>query len=257
MGISGSKLQSFSHKYWSGKRDGGHRYSTEEWFQKYASELLAMLPSGGTLLDVGCGACQLTTYLAAEFEQVYAMDFSETMLATARQRIKSRGLTNMRLLSGTAQEFPKVIKNTNVILSFGLLQYLTLADIRQHLLECRRVLSKGGMVCAANIPNSALKHLYYYGRLIPNQFQTARGFRMWIELTRRRVVAYFHRDLLWDAIGNWFSQADIERVANDAGFDVEFRDSSFYGYRFHALLTPKPAQATPQPVETFHSTQTD
>jgi hypothetical protein len=80
---------------------------------------------------------------------------------------------------------------------------------------------------------------------------------MWIELTRRRVVAYFHRDLLWDAIGNWFSQADIERVANDAGFDVEFRDSSFYGYRFHALLTPKPAQATPQPVETFHSTQTD
>lgn len=208
------------------------------------------------MLDVGCGACQLTTYLAPEFEQVYAIDFSETMLAAACQRIESRGLTNMRLLSGTAQEFPKVIKSANVILSCGVLQYLTLADIGQHLLECRRVLSEGGMVCAAMIPNSALKDLYYHGSLIPSQFKTARGFRMWIELTRRRVVAYCHRDLLWDAIGNWFSQAEIEKVANEVGFGVEFRNSLFYEYRFHALLTPKPVRASPKPVETFHSTQT-
>lgn len=238
-GISGSKLQSFSHKYWIGKTDGGHRYSSEEWFQKYASELLAMLPSGGALLDVGCGACQLTTYLAPEFEQVYAVDFSETMLATARQRIERRGLTNVRLFSGTAQKFPEVINNANVILSYQLLQYLTLADFRQHLYECRRVLNKSGMVCAAMIPNLVLKDLYYHGKLIPNRVQFAGGMRRWVQLMRRRVVALFQRDLLWDGIGNWFSQADIERVANETGFDVEFRNSWFYEYRFHALLTPK------------------
>jgi len=200
-----------------------------------------MLPSRGTLLDVGCGACQLTTYLAPEFEQVFAIDFSETMLATARRRIENRGLTNMQLLSGTAQEFPRAINSANVILSYGLLQYLTLADFGQHLHECRRLLGNGGMVCAANIPNSALKNLYYHERLIPNQLQFAGQLRRRIELTRRRIVAYFQRDLLWDAIGNWFSQGDIERMAKEAGFDVEFRNSRFYEYRFHALLTPKPA----------------
>ena len=168
--LFGPTLTSFSHKYWIGKTDGGHRYSTEQWFQKYASELLAMFPSRGTLLDVGCGACQLTTYLAPEFEQVYAVDFSETMLATARQRIESLGLTNVRLLSGTAQKFPEVISSANVILSYQLLQYLTLADFSQHLHECQRVLNKGGMVCAAMIPNSALKDLYYHGRLSPTKF---------------------------------------------------------------------------------------
>ena len=230
MGIRGSKLQSFSQKYWIGKTDGGHRYSTEQWFQKYASELLAMLPFRGTLLDVGCGACQLTTYLAPEFEQVYAVDFSETMLAS---------LTNVKLLSGTAQKFPEVISSANVILSYQLLQYLTLTDFRQHLRECQRVLNGGGMVCAAMIPNSAQRDLYYQRQLIPNQQQFVGRMRRWIQLTRRRLIAHFQRNLLWDGIGNWFSQADIERIANESGFDVEFRNSWFYEYRFHALLTRK------------------
>ena len=61
-----------------------------------------MLPCRGTLLDVGCGSCQVTTYLAPEFEQVYALDFSESMLAAARQRVESSGVTNIKLLPGTA-----------------------------------------------------------------------------------------------------------------------------------------------------------
>jgi cyclopropane-fatty-acyl-phospholipid synthase len=239
MEIHGSRLQSFSRKYWIGKTDGGHRHSSEAWFQKYASELLAMLPLRGTLLDVGCGACQLTTYLALEFEQVFAVDFSETMLATARQRIQSRSVANVKLLSGTAQKFPEVISSANVILSYQLLQYLTLTDFKQHLRECQRVLNAGGVVCAAMIPNSALKDLYYERQLLPNQQQFVGRMRRWIQLTRRRFIAHFQRNLLWDGIGNWFSQADIERIANESGFDVEFRSSWFYEYRFHALLTPK------------------
>jgi cyclopropane-fatty-acyl-phospholipid synthase len=237
MPTSQSELQSFSYKYWTGKTDAGHRRSSEEWYKKYAAEILALFSSRGTLLDVGCGACQLTSYLAPEFEQVYAVDFSETMLATARQRIESRGLTNVQLFSGTAQKIPEVITSANVILSYQVIQYLTLAEFSQHLCECRRVLKKGGMVCAAAIPNLALKDYYYHLKLIPNRDQFAGRMRRWIELTRRRVVALFRSDLLWDGIGNWFSQADIERVANENGFDVEFRNSWFYEYRFHALLT--------------------
>lgn len=241
MGLTASKLTSFSQKYWIGKTDGGHRYSTEEWFRKYASELLAMLPSRGILLDVGCGACQLTTYLAPEFAHVYAIDFSETMLATARQRIESQGVVNMQLFLGTAQSFPAAIDSVNVILSYQLLQYLTLADFSQHLNECRRVLRNDGVVCAAMIPDSALKTLYYRRRLIPADTTVSGRLSRAIKILRRRLIAYFQKDLLWDAVGNWFSRTDIERVANETGFDVEFRNSWFYEYRFHALLRPKPA----------------
>src|SRR5437868_1162393 len=87
-----------SQKYWSDKTDAKHRYSTEKWLQIYSSELLALLPQGGTLLDVGCGACQITTYLAPAFERVYAIDFSDSMLETARQRIKNLQITNISLL---------------------------------------------------------------------------------------------------------------------------------------------------------------
>lgn len=239
MGIPASKLHSFSQVHWIGKTDGGHRHSTEKWLEKYAAELFAMVSCRGTLVDVGCGACELTTYLAREFNQVYAIDFSETMLATARKRLDGCGVANVTLLSGTAQRFPEIIKNANVILSYGLLQYLTLAEFSQHLEECRRVLSKGGMICEAMIPNSALKDFYHRRILVHNDGRYAGRLRTWVELHRRRVIAYFKGDLLWDAIGNWFSQADIARAASEAGFDVEFRNSWFYEYRFHALLTPK------------------
>jgi ubiquinone/menaquinone biosynthesis C-methylase UbiE len=145
------------------------------------------------------------------------------------------------LLSGTAQKFPEAVHEADVILSCGVVQYLTLPDFREHLHECRRVLSKGGMVCVAMIPNLALKELYYSKILGHNEGDYVGRLRTWIELRRRHVLAYLRGDLLWDAIGNWFSQRDVAIAASDAGFDVEFRNSWFYEYRFHALLTPKAA----------------
>jgi cyclopropane-fatty-acyl-phospholipid synthase len=243
MKVPDSTLPSFSQKYWSQKTDGMHRHSKEEWFDKYSSELLAMLPCGGTLLDVGCGSCQVTTYLASKYEQVLAVDFSETMLMAGRQRTERLGITNVRLLSGTAQRFPQAISRADVILSYGVLQYLTLSDLVQHLHECRRVLTRDGMVCAALIPNVALREIYYKGKLAPSQGHLRGQLKSWIALTRRRVKGFLEKDFLWDGIGNWFSQADIEQAAKEAGFEVEFRNSWFYEYRFHALLRLKNASA--------------
>jgi ubiquinone/menaquinone biosynthesis C-methylase UbiE len=240
MAISGSKLQSFSHKHWIGKTDGGHRHPTEEWFQKYAAELLAMFPSRGTLLDVGCGACQLTTYLAPEFEQVYAVDFSESMLEAARQRVEGCGVTNIKLLYGTAQTFPTAVTRADVILTCAVIQYFSHADFSRHLNECRRILNRDGMICVALVPDAARKKTYYYGYFTRGRFRRLRLLRSWIDLTCRRAKGYLQNDLLWDGIGNWFYQADIEKAAIRAGFHAEFRNSVNSEYRFHALLRPKP-----------------
>jgi len=238
--INGPTLGSFSHQHWSGKTKGGHRDSREESFQKNASEILAILPCRGILLDVGCGSCEVTTYLAPEFEQVYAIDFSESMLATARERVRVSSVRNVKLLSGTAQTFPIAVARADVILTCAVIQYLSHEDFSRHLEECRRVLSRKGVICVALVPDAARKKTYYYGYFIPNRFRRFRLLRSWIDLTHRRIKAYLQNDLLWDGIGNWFYQSDIEKAASEAGFHVEFRNSVSSDYRFNALLRPKP-----------------
>ena len=66
-----------SQAFWKDKTEAQHRHHDERWFRLYAQELLAIMPSGGTLLDVGCGAAQLTTYLAGQFDSIIGIDLSE------------------------------------------------------------------------------------------------------------------------------------------------------------------------------------
>jgi cyclopropane-fatty-acyl-phospholipid synthase len=229
-----------SEKYWSNKTDGGHRYSTEEWLEKYASELLAMLPHGGTILDVGCGACELTTYIAPEFRRVCAVDASHSMLAAARKRIKGHDIKNIELLDGTAQALPREIERVDVVLSYELIQYFTLSDLDAYLRECHRVLNGSGVVCVANIPNAEMKRIYYRNTLLPGPSRhLAASLRRELHLVHRRASAYVKKDPFWDGIGNWFSRAEIKTAAERFGFNCELRNSWYYDYRFHALLSLK------------------
>lgn len=236
MEIADSKIQSFSKQYWAGKTDGAHRHPTEESFRKYASELLEILPRRGTLLDIGCGSCQVTTYLAPAFDRVYAVDSSESMLTAAHQRVQSLGLPNVTVLSGSAQRFPVELTEADVILTSAVVQYMTRGDFRLHLKECRRILSREGVILAALIPDAGRKKTYYYGYFVGNRFRRLRLLRSWVHLTRLRANAYVHRDLLWDGVGSWFYQADIRRDAIQEGFQAEFQDARTSEYRFHALM---------------------
>jgi ubiquinone/menaquinone biosynthesis C-methylase UbiE len=219
--------------YWSTRTNGGHRHSEEEWLRRYAEEILLLVPGGGVLVDVGCGAGEITTYLAPHFDRVWAFDFSESMLEAARQRIRSRALSNIELRLGCAEKFPAEITEADVVLSVGVVQYLRKQEILQHLRECHRVLSPGGTAGVFWIPEKNVKWLSRLGGLQGD------GIGFWAFLVR--WLRYNARALRSngpcpDGIGSWYSKQEIETIARQARFRSTFVNCWHYEYRFNAIL---------------------
>lgn len=225
-----------SKAYWSWKIDAAHRYSDEGWLKKYANELLVLVPSGETLLDVGCGSCQLTTYMAPVFDQVYAIDFSTSMLAAAAARLATFGITNVHLAFGLAQKIPCKAEAVNAIISNGVVQYLSNDDCKEHLRECYRVLNEGGIACIGLIPNANLRLAYYFRNPGRSSESLIDIVKQCITILGRRQIARLRKDVLWDGIGHWYSMENIITMAKEAGFVVDLRHSWYYEYRFHAIL---------------------
>jgi ubiquinone/menaquinone biosynthesis C-methylase UbiE len=237
MGVSPTcEMLARSRAYWEDKTDAGHRHSGNQWFELYGKELLAMIPSGGTLLDVGCGACELTTHLAGAFDNVVAIDFSDSMLAVARNRVDSEKLSQITVMKGEATRFPIAANAVDVILAYSVVQYCNVAELQAHLSECARVLKPGGRICWGLVPNARLRRLWYAGALSNPRPSLVQMFRRSLRMQHRWWSAIRKSDLLWDGIGNWFVQDELRKLCDRAGFTVEFRNCWYYEYRFHALL---------------------
>lgn len=217
--------------YWGDKTHGLHRIRSEDALKKYADEMLAIIPHRGTLFDVGCGACEITSYLAPHFEKVYGIDFSDSMLRAARQRIDSLGIANIELLKGTMTSLPETDQNPDVILSYAVIQYLGVAEFCGHLHACRAVLNYNGVVCVGLVPDPARKNAFYT-RLFPHRS----NFRRRIDVIRYRITQYLKGDPILDGIGSWYSLSDIKKFAANAGFETELHNSKYADYRFHAVL---------------------
>ena len=100
-------------RYWN--TVGGPRWLATPGFRERRNrESLALLLArlgispGESVLEIGCGTGALTLPLAAalgEHGRVVAVDISEPMLGSARQRVGESGLRNVTLLLGDAQVF--------------------------------------------------------------------------------------------------------------------------------------------------------
>ena len=80
--------------------------------------VLAYLPPGGMLLEVGCGPGHLLLDLAAAGCQPVGLDLSPAMLRQARRRLRRRGL-DLSLCRGRAQGLPYAARAfDSVVLTF-------------------------------------------------------------------------------------------------------------------------------------------
>lgn len=87
-------------KYWDCRRFGWYRDSDlyTHFSEHLRSILLPLLPTGGTLCDMGCGAALLDMELAGDFSAITCIDRSETAIHCVREELENRGIRNIEAI---------------------------------------------------------------------------------------------------------------------------------------------------------------
>lgn len=109
--------------------------------------LLALLPPGWTVGDLGCGTGQVSACLAPFVRQVLAVDDSPEMLAAARQRLVGAG--NVEVCEGQLEALPLGDAALDAAVLLLVLPYL--ADPGAALAEAARVVRPGGRVLVVDM----------------------------------------------------------------------------------------------------------
>ena len=114
--------------------------------------VFAEIPSGATILDLGCGA-SLDALIAARrvgpAGKVIAVDFSTAMLARAHQAVMEAGASNLELREAGAEQLPIVDEEIDVAMVNGIFNLNPSRDAIFR--ELARVLRRGGTVFTAEL----------------------------------------------------------------------------------------------------------
>ncbi|MGH2522819.1 MAG: methyltransferase domain-containing protein [Anaerolineales bacterium] len=112
----------------------------------------AEIPVGATVLDLGCGAgtdALIAARRVGPAGRVVGVDFSEAMLARARQAASEAGVTNADFRYGEAEDLPIADGTIDVALANGI---FNLNPAREAIFrELARVVRSGGVVYAAEL----------------------------------------------------------------------------------------------------------
>lgn len=103
--------------------------------------------SGMKFLDLGCGNGRHVWLASKEGFNAYGIDLSDHAIALAKQLMARENLAYADLRSGNiADHLPYEDDFFDIIVSYGVLDHITLADSTRALGEAKRVLKKNGMI---------------------------------------------------------------------------------------------------------------
>mgnify|MGYP001078042885 CR=1 FL=1 len=115
----------------------------------YLPRLLASVPHGGTVVEVGVGTGGLLADLAARADDVIGVDHSPAMLEEARRRLKGQGVRGIDLRLGEMSHLPLPDASVGCALLNMVLHHAP--DPPAVLAEIRRVLVPGGLLLIADL----------------------------------------------------------------------------------------------------------
>ena len=161
---------------------------------------------GGVVLDVGCGTCVKTAWMARESAEFVAVDPSSLMREAARERLsETRG--HFCVLDGTCQAIP---------LDSGTVDFLACIMVPHDTRELMRVLSKGAM-CVLEVLGEMDKRTLK--ERFPEDAAGRRGQLMDVGYPDRRTSIQAelseYADIVLSAEGRWnssFSRPQLEAL---------------------------------------------
>jgi len=115
----------------------------------YRGQLLALVPEGKTVVEIGLGTGGLLPALAAKASKVIGVDHSPAMLEEARARLTRAGLAGIDLRLGEMTHLPLSDKAVGCAVLNMVLHHA--ADPAAVLAEIRRVLTPGGVLVLADL----------------------------------------------------------------------------------------------------------
>lgn len=106
------------------------------------SHVLRLLPPGGRVLDLGCGAAPVLSELRRLGVSCTGLDLTQDMLKHARQRLRAMNLDDGDLHQGDCRSTPFADASFDVVVCLGVVSYVE--DYGQVLAEIQRLLRPGG-----------------------------------------------------------------------------------------------------------------
>lgn len=116
---------------------------------EYRERLLALLPTGGVVVEIGVGTGGLLPTLVAKAASVIGVDHSPAMLEEARRNLVSAGLAAVELRLGEMTHLPLPDQSADCVVATMVLHHA--ADPPSVLVEMRRVLTCGGVLVLADL----------------------------------------------------------------------------------------------------------
>jgi ubiquinone/menaquinone biosynthesis C-methylase UbiE len=122
----------------------------EGFYDRYFDEILNLLdpPEGATILDAGCGIGAHSVRLAERGFNVEAVDFSDSIVESARHYVAGHELgARIRISRANLRALPHQDASFDYVLCWGVLMHVP--DIDAAISELVRVLAPGGMLIVA------------------------------------------------------------------------------------------------------------
>ncbi len=140
--------RSASQSFFAGAAGEWDRLRTELYGRSFTSAaMLALLPRGMVVADLGCGTGQMTAELAMYVGSVIGVDNSAAMLKAARKRINGQG--NVELRRGDLEALPLDDNACDAAMLTLVLTYV--AEPLKVLREARRIVKPGGRVVVTDL----------------------------------------------------------------------------------------------------------
>jgi SAM-dependent methyltransferase len=130
---------------WDWSSGGEEWTASAEWKQALVDDvLLARIPDGGVVLEIGPGAARWSTVLHTRARQLILVDISERPLTLCRERLAAA--ENVEYVLSAGSDLPGVRDSSvDAIWSFDVFVHVAPMDQAGYLAEIARVLTPGGV----------------------------------------------------------------------------------------------------------------